>query len=247
MKRIIVLSVVLLMATWTVQAQVWKIVRTDGRVEKIPASKVELVTVEEVTEHEYVDLGLPSGTLWATTNVGAENPEDFGNFFAWGEVTGVDEGKTNYTWKTYKWCNGSFNQLTKYCVQDSLGAVDNRYSLLSEDDAAYVCWGPQWRIPNYHELMELTTECTWEQAEMNGVPGCEVTGPNGNTLFLPAGGWYEQKSHNGVDVGGDYWGRSLRGTTNERAWGMWFFNDRHGYAITFPRYFGRMIRPVYVP
>ena len=108
---------------------------------------------EPVDTHEYVDLGLPSGTLWATTNVGAEKPEDYGLYFAWGETTGYT-GDTNdgylFDWASYKWCNGDYNQLTKYCYDISSGYngfTDTLTELEPEDDAAYVNWGPDWRMP----------------------------------------------------------------------------------------------------
>ena len=245
MKRIFILSALVLLCVLG-QCQVWKIVRTDGSVEKIPALSIEFITIEEIVEHEYVDLGLPSGTLWATMNVGADSPEDFGNFFAWGEVVGVQERKKIFSWADYKWCNGVKNQLTKYCLTDSLGAVSMLYDLQKEDDAAYVNWGSHWRMPNYRELIELAKKCVWTRTELNGVSGCEVKGPNGKTLFLPAGGWYSQGAHKGVGRGGDYWGSSLRPEDNTLAWGMWFFDDGSGSAI-FKRYYGRMVRPVYVP
>ena len=93
--------------------------------------------------HEWVDLGLPSGTLWATCNVGANAPEEYGDHFAWGETSPKDV----YNWSTYQWCNGSMFTLTKYNTESSLGMVDNKTELDPEDDAAYVNWGPSWRTP----------------------------------------------------------------------------------------------------
>ena len=89
-----------------------------------------------INGHEYVDLGLPSGTLWATCNVGANSPEEYGNHFAWGETT----PKEFYSWGTYKWCNGTANSLTKYCYDSKWGTVDNNIELVHEDDAAHVNW-----------------------------------------------------------------------------------------------------------
>ena len=91
--------------------------------------------------HEFVDLGLPSGTLWATCNVGANAPEEYGDYFAWGETA----PKETHSWNTYKWCNGSSTTMTKYCTNSSFGYngfVDNKRVLDPEDDAAYVNWGP---------------------------------------------------------------------------------------------------------
>lgn len=137
-------------------------------------------------DHEWVDLGLPSGTLWATCNVGASAPEEYGDFFAWGETD--PEPKDYYDWGSYKWCYGSYKKLTKYCYDSDYGYndfYDNKRILDPEDDAAYVNWGPQWRMPTVNQLVELKDNCTWKKTTRNGVVGCQVTGPNGNTLFLP--------------------------------------------------------------
>ncbi len=105
--------------------------------------------------HDYVDLGLPSGTFWATCNVGAMNPEDYGDYFAWGET----EPKSYYDWSTYKYCNGSSSTITKYCSDSEYGTVDNKYTLEAIDDAATVNWGGDWRIPTIEEQAELTGAC----------------------------------------------------------------------------------------
>ena len=157
---------------------------------------------ENPDNHEWVDLGLPSGTLWATCNVGANAPEEYGDYFAWGET----EPKEVYTWETYKWCNGNKDTLTKYCGSD--GSVDNKTELDPEDDAAYVNWGPSWRMPTKEHQQELIDNCTWVWTTCNGVNGQLVTGPNGNTMFLPAAGFCWDVSHYyGLDV--IIWSRSL--------------------------------------
>lgn len=157
--------------------------------------------------HEWVDLGLPSGTLWATCNLGANSPEEYGDYFAWGET----EPKDVYDWSTYKWCNGSYSTLTKYCTNSSCGEVDNKLELDPKDDAAYVNWGENWRMPTNDQLKELRTECTWTWTTQNGVNGRLVIGPNGNSLFLPAAGgrWVSSLSGAGSWGGGDYWSRTL--------------------------------------
>ena len=111
-------------------------------------------------DHEWVDLGLPSGTLWATCNVGANAPEEFGDYFAWGETAPKDY----YDWDNYKWCNGNDSTLTKYCNDSTYGYngfVDNKVELDPEDDAAYVNWGPSWRMPTLNQTQELWQDCTW--------------------------------------------------------------------------------------
>ena len=155
-------------------------------------------------EHEYVDLGLPSGTLWATMNVGASSPEGCGDYFSWGET----ETKERYIWSTYGWSDGTYNTMRKYCTDSSYGTVDNKIELEPEDDAAYMNWGARWQMPSYDQLQELCNMCSWQTTYVNGMYGYIVTGPNGNTLFLPTSG----SAANGVgNIGlyGYYWSRTL--------------------------------------
>lgn len=147
--------------------------------------------------HEYVDLGLPSGTLWATRNIGANSPEEYGHKFAWGEL----EPKSTYDWSTYKYCQGSENTMTKYCVDSSYGIYDGKQELDLEDDIAYTSWGADWRMPSYEQQSELlnTSYCTWTWTNRNGTDGYLVKSrSNGNSIFLPADNSY-----------GVYWSRSL--------------------------------------
>ena len=135
--------------------------------------------------HDYIDLGLPSGTLWATCNVGADNPEDYGDYFAWGET----QSKASYTESNYVYSHGGYNQLTKYCSQTDFGFngfTDNLTTLESSDDAATVNWGEGWITPTNKQWVELLTKCSHSWTTINGVKGCLFTGRNGNTIFLPA-------------------------------------------------------------
>ena len=147
-------------------------------------------------EHEYVDLGLPSGTLWATTNIGAENPEDVGGYFAWGETIC---NKENYSWVTYKWYGKVWrydnvyenNKFTKYCDDWNYGNPDNLLELELCDDAAYTLWGSEWRIPSYDDYAELFYKeyTILEEGELNGKPVYQIKSKiNGNTIYLPMGG-----------------------------------------------------------
>ena len=118
--------------------------------------------------HQFVDLGLPSGTLWATCNVGATTPEETGDFYAWGET----ETKDTYSWATYKWCDGdkcnsSNKTLTKYCDRGGYGIVDGKISLEADDDVAHVKWGGDWHIPTIEEINELTALCTVEWIKLS--------------------------------------------------------------------------------
>ena len=198
----------------------------------------DLVTLD----HEYVDLGLPSGTLWATCNVGADTPEGYGDYFACGET----EPKEVYNWSTYKWCNGTYDTLTKYCSNSSYGTVDNKTELEPEDDAAYVNWGENWRMPTYDQFNEIKTKCTWTWTTQNGVNGHLVTGPNGNTLFLPAAGYRCDSLFGDVGSCGCYWSRAILSSGPYDAYGMYFYSEGV-YWNNFSRDFGFPLRAVRVP
>lgn len=149
--------------------------------------------IEEPDGHEWVDLGLPSGTLWATCNIGADSPEKFGWYYAWGETT----PKTNYTWSTYKWCNGTEETLTKYCLYSSKGYngfTDGERQLLPEDDAATVNWGSNWQMPSREQADELFSSLytTTESTTQNGVSGRKITSKvNDNSIFIPYSGYVD--------------------------------------------------------
>ena len=159
--------------------------------------------------HEYVDLGLPSGTLWATCNVGANAPEEYGDYFAWGET----QPKEVYTWYTYQYCmDGSSTSLTKYCNNAYLGYsgfTDNLTTLLPEDDAATANWGNGWRMPTKEEWLELFYNTTNIWTTQNGVNGRLFTAPNGNRVFLPATGYRCNGDLNYAGSDGNYWSNSL--------------------------------------
>lgn len=194
---------------------------------------------DDYNGHEYVDLGLPSGLKWATCNVGATSPEEYGDFFAWGET----DPKTIYAWSTYKWCNGSEDTMTKYCTSSSYGTVDNKTVLDPEDDAAHVNWGGAWRMPTRAEQDELREKCTWMWTTQEGVNGCRVTGPNGNSIFLPAAGNHCNAGRADVGSNGYYWSSSLFMT---RSYASYFlkFNSVEQQAYGCYRCEGNSIRPV---
>lgn len=194
--------------------------------------------------HEYVDLGLPSGTLWATTNVGANNPEDYGSYFAWGET----KTKEMYNWSTYKWCKGSINTLTKYCRESENGFngfTDGKNELDPEDDAAYVNWGKSWRMPTIDQQRELVNNCTWTWTTRNGVGGHLVTGPNGKSLFLPAAGTYWSNSLSGGGSWGRYLSRNIDNDYSFHACYMYFtsnFLQAYNYDYRYEGYTVRAVR-----
>jgi len=201
--------------------------------------KDEPVTPEE---HEYVDLGLPSGTLWATCNVGANTPEEYGDYFAWGETA----PKEVYSWETYEWCNGSWNTLTNYCTNSEFGTEDNKTELEPENDAAYVNWGKSWRMPSPEQLQELLNNCIWTWTTLNGVNGQQVTGPNGASLFLPVAGGRFDNSLNGVGSWGGYWSRTLYYDDPDRAYSLEFSSSGGRHQVRGIRHLGFPVRAVRV-
>ena len=202
------------------------------------------VRVKKADTMEWVDLGLPSGTLWATCNVGASTPEDYGDYFAWGET----EPKNEYNWSTYKWCNGSINTLTKYCVRSDNGYngfTDTLTELLPEDDAATANWGSGWQMPSKEQIIELTNNnnTTTEWTQQNGVNGHKITGKNGNSIFLPAAGFRRGTSLNSASSLGANWSRSLDTPYSFGACNLHFNSDNIDWGIG-TRYDGFSIRPV---
>lgn len=148
------------------------------------------------SSEEWVDLGLPSGLLWATCNVGASSPEEYGNYYAWGET----KTKSSYSWDTYAYGSGYF-QLTKYNNNSYFGVVDSLTTLQPEDDAATTNMGNGARTPTKEEWQELIncTLSTW--TTLNDVYGLKVTAFNGNSLFLPAAGSYNRDGVDSMAVG----------------------------------------------
>ena len=142
--------------------------------------------------HEWVDLGMPSGTLWATCNIGANKPEEYGDYFAWGETVPKDVyDMDNYKWPYY----------SKY------NDTDMKTELELEDDAAYMNWGAQWRMPSLEQFDELCNSCSCRWTQRNGVNGQLLTGPNGNTLFLPAANIRCETALSETGSRGCYWSR----------------------------------------
>ena len=154
---------------------------------------------------EAVDLGL--SVKWASMNIGAESPEDYGFYFAWGEI----EPKCIFSDYTYKWCLSDVTKnLTKYNYRGGYGTTDGKTILETADDAAYVNWGENWRIPTRSEAMELATNCTLVLTSRNGVEGYEVTSKkNSNSIFLPLAGRYNNDLHEFEGIDGYFWLNSI--------------------------------------
>ncbi len=197
--------------------------------------------------HESVDLGLPSGTLWATCNVGAASPADYGDYFAWGETT----PKSDYTWATYKWCEGEKSTLVKYCTESYWGSVDGKTVLEASDDAATANWGSAWRMPTTEEQQELfnTEYCTWTWTTRTNskgklIPGYEVKSQsNGNSIFLPEAGYRVGTSLAQAGIFGYYWSSSLNSSLANEACYLDFGWKSHTWS-NYSRHYGVSVRPV---
>lgn len=174
-------------------------------------SKQTGVKVERIEKtHDYVDLGL--SVKWATCNVGADKPEEYGNLYAWGET--VTKYENGYSWDNYIYCNGSNSKLTKYCKDRKYGDngfTDNKTTLDPEDDAANINWGDNWRIPTADEWQELLDSCIMSPRTLNGVWGAfftsTVPGYEDHSIFLPFAGGSFLSNPGGTQ--GNYWSSTL--------------------------------------
>ena len=190
---------------------------------------------------EAVDLGL--SVKWASMNIGAESPEDYGFYFAWGEI----EPKCIFSEYTYKWCQTSVtSNLTKYNYSSNYGTTDGKKVLETADDAAYVNWGENWRIPTCGEADELTKNCTWVLTSRNGVEGYEVTSKkNSNSIFLPLAGRYLNDEYELEGIYGYFWLNSLE--TNGKPYQAFCIRlTKTGRDPSYlqSRYIGLSVRPV---
>lgn len=202
------------------------IYRTNG-IERIAVSDIDSITFvapdnsAPATSHQAIDLGLPSGVKWASCNIGATTPEEYGAYYAWGEI----EEKDDYTAAT--------NLYYQKNIGDDISATSY--------DVARHEWGGKWRLPTKTEQEELCSECSWEWATLNGVNGYRITGPNGNSIFLPAAGYrygmytfYEGEC-------GFYWSSTIYCSLN--SYYMYYDNSYHGMYY-YARYDGLTVRPV---
>lgn len=275
-KTFILLLLFLVGGLQVVQAQKMVLKFVNGEIVKYNINELESIWIEDAGTiiddgYEYVDLGLPSGTLWATCNVGATAPEEFGYYFAWGEV----QRKSEYNWETYKFVGEEIrleedgesfeaHSVTKYCT-DALseyaynGLTDNLTELQPEDDAATVFWGSNWQTPSFEQWLELLddnyTTCEW--TALFGVAGVKVKSKNnGKSIFIPAAGWRQKTdSYSGECV---YWSRTLSADYGDCAYAMYMWGSMGssiggsiGGGTTFKsdwededRYHGEPIRPV---
>ena len=197
---------------------------------RLAISSSEVVPTNETIPTEAIDLGLPSGTKWAPWNVGASKPEDYGGYYAWGET----EEKDTYYWSTYIHCDGSPSS----CHDIGMDIAGTEY------DVAHVKWGGSWTMPTFEQLKELWDNCSLEWTTLNGINGCKFTGPNGNSIFLPASGMRGHADLEALGLHGCYWSSSVDEdcTYNGHCLGT-YSGGAYDYEEGF-RDYGRSVRPV---
>ena len=190
--------------------------------------------IEGTTDgHSWVDLGLPSGLKWATCNVGATSPEEYGDYFAWGETT-TKETYYEDNCPTYRLSNSELL---------SQGYIDGEGNLTSQYDAATANWGGSWRMPTKAEYNELLNNCTWTWTTQNSVNGYKVTGPSGASIFLPTAGYRYESSLYHVGIFGNYWSSTPDDGDDDYAYGLDFFSSNH-FVNGYDRFCGLSVRPV---
>lgn len=202
---------------------------------------------------------------WAKSNLCESglctNPEDYGDYYAWGETAPYyssqdpltwKDGKTGYNWASYKWCHGDYNKLTRYCPSGEAdywngeGDPDNKTEFSDydyADDAARAKLGGKWRMPTDAEWTALRTQCTWTWRTQNGINGRLVTAPNGNSIFLPAAGDRSNTYLGNAGSNGLYWSSSLDTGHPYRAWNV-LFNSDSVYRDGNLSCYGFSVRPV---
>ena len=185
---------------------------------------------DSINGYQFVDLGLPSGTLWAACNVGATKPEGTGGYYAWGEL----ETKSRYGWSTYKWYTSDGRPI-KYLV----GSIN---SLQKEDDVANMRMSEPWEMPTFSDFKELRKYCTWIWSDINGVAGFTVIAENGNSIFFPAVGYYSGK-YKKEYYKTPYWTSTLNGGDSSKAYTL-YFSHRGARVSSQERSLGLNIRAV---
>lgn len=205
----------------------------NGQTIQYPSTKIDYVDFSEkasdptVTAGAAVDLGL--SIYWSSCNVGAEAPEEYGNYYAWGETS----PKSNYTEKNYAY----YDDNTKSYIDIGENICGTEY------DAATVNLGSDWRMPTKEEIKELLDNCSWEWTQINGVNGYKVIAGNGNSIFLPAAGWKTVNGTLSVNVKGNYLTGSNVSSVISDAYYLNFSSSLHWLSNSY-RYCGYSIRPV---
>lgn len=231
----------------------------DGSLTRDFAFTIRPVRRKAINKHEYVDLGL--SVKWATCNVGAISPYEYGDYYTWGDTTTYYEPdyaqstspvwknskSSGYNWSTYKYCNGSDFTLIKYCSDSSYGNngfTDTLTTLIPEDDVAHMKWGGGWRMPTQADFNDLLNNCDWAWTTQNGVKGYKVTSRDDSScfIFLPAAGYRDDINLYCVSYG-NYLSSSLNTDYPSHAWYLYFDSYNHNMN-RFIRYCGLSVRPV---
>lgn len=206
-------------------------------------NRVEKATTGSLNQHTWMDLGL--SVKWATCNVGASSPNQYGSYFAWGET----KSKSDYSWTDYVFRDSGdtydYVKLSKYNSNSGRGVVDKKKQLELDDDVAHICWGDGWRMPTRAEMTELRTKCVWTWTTLGGINGYEVKSmTNNNSIFLPVAGYRKGESYL-VNAGkqGYYWTSTLYTKASYNAWEV-FFNSSEVFERSSGRSFGQSVRPV---
>ena len=202
-------------------------VNAQQRVRKPQKRTVVKKPVSKQQAHQAIDLGLPSGTKWASCNVGANKPEEYGDYYAWGETT----TKKEYTYDNYLYYKNG-----KYL---NIGADISG----TQYDVARAKWGGKWRIPTKDEVEELVDNCKYEWTTLNGVKGGKFTGPNGNSIFLPAAGYRWNSDLGGAGENGGFWSSPQYPDYSDGAYYL-DFNSGNAYWNDDYHSSGRSVRPV---
>ena len=198
-----------------------------------------------------IDLDLKSGNLWCSQNLGATSPDEFGDYYAWGE-TQIKKTNAQYDWTNYKWCNGAYNKLTKYCsysYQGYNGYTDDHKTLLDEDDAVVVNMGNGWHMPYPMDWTELSEQCGWTYVTINGINGWLIRSKknpddNKKVIFIPFAGYYSGASKR-RDDSGYYWTKAVSNDYYYQDRAMYYFLSSYSYGLeTGDRCCGETIRPV---
>ena len=232
MKKYFLIALLIASGSLTTEAQISKFdLNDDGKLTVADITVLVNAIMSGVGETPSnvvaVDLGLPSGTLWANMNVGATSSSDDGLYFAYGETTGYTSNTSDghvFNWANYKYCNGTNNSIWKYCTTSISGAVDDKTTLEPKDDAAYVNWGDGWRIPTKVEMQELIDNTQKYFYSKNGVRILQLTSKkNGKMIELPFSGNRYNSTISNQGTAARYWTSTVRLTSdgNTEAYTLW--------------------------
>lgn len=200
---------------------------------KVRPRHTDRLLKDTLNSHEWVDLGLPSGTLWATCNVGAASPDEFGEYYAWGETEPKDE---------YIDINSLTHRKNAKWLREQ-GIIDADGILTPDHDIATIIWGEPWRMPTDEEFEELLDHCDWQFTDYNGTNGYLITGPNNETIFLVAAGFKQGPTAEYIGDYGDYWSATVVPELIGASCSLGYSSKSYGRR-RYARFAGRSVRPV---